>query len=321
MPNKDEIVRLVLRTLHDLANTTLPVWDQIYLRVHSSGPGHTSRERIYRYGRQVAVAKPEPDEIKDRLDDLLPALFDAVAAEGHARPLVFVFTVDKAGEYKLTLSYDDPRAHQISLIALGRPTSYFKPDEVDIPDFIFEFQRKLAEKGITKTPILGWPGVEARPSKEDVYEQIKGHAFFRLIRGEQCVFGTPPGEEAPLLPTDHHELLVHAVYPLVEQHSATFMQQSLDLALRAAASDALGVFCAIRCYFMQIRNEDNGAANLELDRAGLPQYLASRYFAVLEELKSLVMEEQPDRAEYAQRVALSYLRILQARHGVQLAID
>jgi hypothetical protein len=88
-----------------------------------------------------------------------------------------------------------------------------------------------------------------------------------------------------------------------------------------AASDALGLFCAIRCYFAGITDEDNGHANIQLDRARLPQFLTARYFAMLNDLKCLVMDEQPGDPTYAQQLALQYLIILRDKHKVQLTID
>lgn len=160
-----------------------------------------------------------------------------------------------------------------------------------------------------------------KPTKEDIYREIKAHKLFQVIRGEICVFRTPPDINALLLPTDHDQMLIQGIYPLAEQYSPVFLQRELEAALRVAATDALGVFCAIRCYFMQILNEDNGTANIRLDRVGLAQFLTARYFAVLQELEDLVLEEQPDRPGYAQRMALSYLNTLQAKHGVQLTVD
>jgi hypothetical protein len=159
------------------------------------------------------------------------------------------------------------------------------------------------------------------PAKEEVYVQIKARALFRAIRGETCVFRTPADVNAVWLPTDHSRLLTHAIYPLAEEYTPVFVQRELDLAIRMAASDALGLFCAIRCYFAEITDEDNGHANIQLDRAGLPQFLTTRYFAMLNDLKCLVMDEQPGDPTYAQQLALQYLIILRDKHKVQLTID
>lgn len=160
-----------------------------------------------------------------------------------------------------------------------------------------------------------------RPSKEEVYQQIKDHALYRIIRGEAYVFRTPPDVNAELLPTDHQLLLLQAIYPLAAEIGAPFVQRELDVALRVASSDALGVFCAIRCYFMHVVNEDDGTANIRLDREKLPQFLTARYFADQDELKALTMAEQPDVPAYVQRMALRYLTILQEKHAVQLTVD
>lgn len=158
MPNKDELVQLVIKVLRDLANTTLPEWDQVYLRNYSARRGHQSRECIYRTGRHVAVADDEPEAHGDLFDKLLPSLFDVVENESGQRPMVAVLTVTREGDYNVTFAYDDPRALEITLMALGKPSSYFKPGEVDTPAFILEYQAEMAKKGISQTPVLVQPG-------------------------------------------------------------------------------------------------------------------------------------------------------------------
>ena len=96
------------------------------------------------------------------------------------------------------------------------------------------------------------------------------------------------------------------------------MERELDLALRVAARDALGVYCAIQCYYMQIVNEDHGLSNIRLSRTDLPQLLAARYFALLDDLKKLKLSGN-DAPNFAQRSTLSYLSILAKQYGVQIA--
>lgn len=151
---------------------------------------------------------------------------------------------------------------------------------------------------------------------DEIYEQIKGHNLFEIIRGERNVFRTPAYINADLLPTDHNELLVKAIYPIAEKYNAKFVERELDLALRVAASDALGIFCAIQCYYMQVVNEDDGLSNIRLNRVELPQYLTARYFAFVDDLKRLNLSGN-DAPDYAQKSALSYLTILVEHHGVQ----
>ncbi|WP_426319506.1 hypothetical protein [Pseudoduganella sp. R-43] len=157
---------------------------------------------------------------------------------------------------------------------------------------------------------------EMTPTVDEIYQQIKSHHLFKVIRGEEGVFRTPSYINADLLPTDHNELLVKAIYPIAEKYNVKFAERELDLALRVAASDALGVFCAIQCYYMQVVNEEDGLSNIRLNRADLPQYLTARYFALVEDLKKLNLSGN-DAPDYAQKSALSYLRILVEQYGVK----
>lgn len=157
---------------------------------------------------------------------------------------------------------------------------------------------------------------EMSPTVDEIYHQIKSHNLVKIIRGEQGVFRTPAYINADLLPTDHNELLIKAIYPIAEKYNAKFAERELDIALRVAASDALGVFCAIQCYYMQVVNEEDGLSNIRLNRLELPRYLTARYFAFLEDLKKLNLSGN-DAPDYAQKSALSYLTILVEQYGVQ----
>jgi hypothetical protein len=157
------------------------------------------------------------------------------------------------------------------------------------------------------------------PTVDEIYQHIKSHSLFKVIRGEEGVFRTPSYINADLLPTDHNELLIKAIYPIAEKYNVKFAERELDLALRVAASDALGVFCALQCYYMQVVNEDDELSNIRLNRVELPQYLTTRYFAFVDDLKRLNLSGS-DAPDYAQKSALSYLTILVEQHGVQAAV-
>lgn len=154
------------------------------------------------------------------------------------------------------------------------------------------------------------------PTVDKIYEQIKAHDLSKVIRGELSIFRTPAYIKANLLPTDYNELLIKAIYPIAEKYNVKFVERELDLALRVAASDALGVFCAIQCYYMQVVNEDDGLSNIRLSRADLPRYLTACYFALVDDLKRLDLSGN-DTPAYAQKSALSYLTILIEHHCVE----
>ena len=114
---------------------------------------------------------------------------------------------------------------------------------------------------------------------KSVKDLMDAHCLFKAIRGEDLVFKTPPEINADMQPTDHGELLGKAIYPLCAQLGIQTVQHHLEEALREAASDALGVFCAVQCYYVQIVSERAGESPFGIDRDELPLFLWKKFKA------------------------------------------
>jgi len=249
------------------------------------GPNFDTRLDSYQLGRSVQTF------------NAIKALYQEAAQQGDNWAGVRL-TVLHNGQFKLRFYYD-----QTPLLA---------DDDAALEQILSEGLSELPHSHLLPTA-----NQTAAPVIEEIYQLIKAHQLFKVIRGEQGVFRTPAYINADLLPTDHNELLTKAIYPIAEKYNAKFVERELDMALRVAASDALGVYCAIQCYYMQIVNEAEGLSSLRLDRVSLPQYLTARYFAVVDDLKALNLSGN-DAQDYAQRSALSYLAILDRDYGVQV---
>lgn len=98
----------------------------------------------------------------------------------------------------------------------------------------------------------------------------------KAIRGEEFRFFTPPQKNGELLPTDHNELLSKAIYPLCDALGVEYVLRALEDGLRDAASDAVGVYCAIQCYYNQIISEEYGESPFSIDRINLPIFLGEQ---------------------------------------------
>ncbi len=159
-----------------------------------------------------------------------------------------------------------------------------------------------------------------KPTPKEVYEQIKSHNLYKVVRGESCVFSTPEKINENMLPTDHNELLANALYPLAKDYNAVFISRELDLAIRVAASaDALGLYCAIQCFYMQILSEDAGESPFRIDRTELPRYLGARYNAHSSTLQNLKLSPS-DLQDKAYRLTVSRMKILMRDHGVDFGV-
>jgi hypothetical protein len=108
---------------------------------------------MFRKERELSPLRGN-DNYDELLISLMNGLFDEIEDETKQRPLVAVLTVDAEKNYNLKLDYQNSRALEIGYLGLGKITSYFLNNEVDIPDFAKEYQEELAAKGITETPII-----------------------------------------------------------------------------------------------------------------------------------------------------------------------
>lgn len=152
MLNKDEVTVFAARVLQDLAAASGVQWEHAYFRFHSENVGHRSFEFMHRVGRNLQPLMDDEQHTK-LLDRLMMRVFELAQSEFGERPVVAVLALDSGQNYNLKFEYKDPRALEIGYMALGTTNSYFRVDEVDIPEYVKEYQAELAEKGVEEIPI------------------------------------------------------------------------------------------------------------------------------------------------------------------------
>jgi len=158
------------------------------------------------------------------------------------------------------------------------------------------------------------------PTEQDIYVGIKSGQLASILRGEQCVFVTPSSINDDMRPTDHDELLTKALYPLAIAHGKDFIQTELEQALRDICGDALGVFCAHQCFYIEIVKENGGRSPLSLNRDSLPKYLASSFMRQSPALHLLELRQGDLAIDRSYKVTVAGMRILARDYGVDWGI-
>ena len=153
------------------------------------------------------------------------------------------------------------------------------------------------------------------PSAGHVRSLIKAGHLPAILRGEEAVWRTPAEINGDMLPTDHVQLLKHGVHPLVARTGATEVGNMLEDALLRIASDALGVFCAVQCFYVEVLAEDASESPLRVDRARLACGLWQAFLAHEDALRRLTLDNRPT-ADACFLVTVAGFRILQRDHGV-----
>jgi hypothetical protein len=155
------------------------------------------------------------------------------------------------------------------------------------------------------------------PSPENVFKLLSVGMLGSVLKGSECVFTTPSHINNNLKPTDHVELLEKAIYPLAKHYGEKYIQEKLEESIKEISIDALGIFCAIQCYYMEILSEDAHASPLDIDRNELPIFLAQCFFKESEALHSLEIQENDLSIDMSYRITLSRMRILKRDHGIE----
>ncbi|MFZ6873742.1 hypothetical protein ACO0LF_16910 [Undibacterium sp. Di27W] len=143
MSKKNELTLLLAKVLLKFSSDSQLAWDQSYCRYLAEDQVAPSFQFMSRLGK-ILSARAAQAEYTDLLGPLMQSLFDEMLAETSRRPVLAVLTVDAAKTYKLKLEYQNPQAHDISLLALGTPASYFAADEIEIPAQVLEQQKEMA---------------------------------------------------------------------------------------------------------------------------------------------------------------------------------
>jgi hypothetical protein len=159
------------------------------------------------------------------------------------------------------------------------------------------------------------------PSDGDVLIAINSGSLGAVLRGELLPYATPAEINDDMLPTDHAELLDHAIYPLARQHGISFIQEKLERALIEACSDALGVFCAIQCFYLEIRREARNSSPLHLDRDELPKLLAAGFLRESTGLQALGLHPKALNYDRSYLVTLSRMSILEEQFQIDWGVS
>jgi|GEM_PF-3590053 len=157
-------------------------------------------------------------------------------------------------------------------------------------------------------------------AEQDVLNAIRSKSLTKVLRGEQCVFVTPANINDDMRPTDHDELLERGLYPLAQTYGVNRIQAELEQALRDICTDALGVFCAHQCFYIEMVKEREGASPLSLDRELLPKFLASAFLQQASALHSLELRPGDVVKDRSYKVTVSGMRILARDYGVDWGI-
>lgn len=154
------------------------------------------------------------------------------------------------------------------------------------------------------------------PTPADVLDLIHSGRLAGVIRGDLCVFSTPANINDDMRPTDHEELLERGIYPLIQQCGVNFIIRKLEEALRQSCTDALGVFCAHQCFYIELIKEDANSSPISISRDELANFLAECFLRESTALHSLEVRPGNDRNDRSYKVTLAGMRILKRDHGV-----
>ena len=158
------------------------------------------------------------------------------------------------------------------------------------------------------------------PTAQQIYDLIITNQLGKALRGELCVFVTPAEINDDMRPTDHAELLEKGIYPLVAQYGADFVRNKLEEALSAICVDALGVFCAHQCFYIEIVYERDSRSPLAIDRVRLPKILAQAFLKEVPALHRLEVRNGDVLVDRSYKVILSGMRILVREDSINWGI-
>ncbi|QDQ25171.1 hypothetical protein FNU76_01690 [Chitinimonas arctica] len=130
------------------------------------------------------------------------------------------------------------------------------------------------------------------------------------------MYSTPAHINDDMLPTDHCELLKHALYPLAHEYGITYIQDKFEKALQDMCTDALGVFCAHQCFYIEMINERENSSPFKFELDWLPKYLATSFLREASALHALEIRSGDLLNNRSYKVVLSGMRILASDYGI-----
>ena len=158
------------------------------------------------------------------------------------------------------------------------------------------------------------------PTPQDIDLLIRSKQLAKALRGDACVFVTPAEINDDMRPTDHDELLAKCIYPLVAQYDERFITLNLEAALVEICVDALGVFCAHQCFYLEVLRESSNESPLHINRDELPKILGQRFVEQIPFLHTLELRKGDAQLDRPYRLIRSQMRILATRHAIDFGI-
>jgi hypothetical protein len=155
-----------------------------------------------------------------------------------------------------------------------------------------------------------------RKTEQDVLNAIRSKSLPRVLRGEECVFLTSANINDDMRPTDHAELLERDLYPLAQMYGVNYVQEQLEQALRDICTEALGVFCAHQCFYIEMVKEREGVSPFSLDREFLPKFLSLAFLLQSSVLHSLELRSGGLVNDRPYKALVSGTRILAKDYAV-----
>ena len=159
------------------------------------------------------------------------------------------------------------------------------------------------------------------PTPDDLMDAIVNHEFTKVLRGELYVYTTPAEINDDMRPTDHDELLEKGLYPLVAPMGLDVVTAELNAALASICTDAVGVFSAHQCFYLEILREDENHSPLRIDRIGLPKVLAQRFVQLTAAVHQLEVKPGDLKLDRPYRLIRAQMQILHDDHGIDFGID
>jgi hypothetical protein len=150
---------------------------------------------------------------------------------------------------------------------------------------------------------------------DEIKDLANSGRLHKVIRGEEFSFKTPREINAEMQPTDHNEFLSNAIYPLCADIGVDYILRALENGLKDAASDAIGVYCAVQCYYIQVISENFGESHFKIGRVNLPLFLGKQFRK--HECGFLVVKlNNYDPPDAPLRLTLAAIGALQTNEGI-----
>lgn len=156
--------------------------------------------------------------------------------------------------------------------------------------------------------------------KEDIYNlAIKGE-LGKVLRGELFPIATPIDINSEMRPTDHDQLLIKYIYPLIREHGVYFKSIFEHELVKVANENSLGLFCAIQCFYVHVINEKNKETDVFIAIDSISKDLGNSFLLNGDYLHSLEIDKGDLLYDKSYKLTVSGMRILERDYGVDWGI-